>query len=170
MSPNAGGRVVGFSQGVYTCVHRAQINFGDLTPYLTMPYTLYQGTVYLVHTTNFWFFLYIMMCKGFQLSPFISNYSSLEGSGYRTPELLWCLAPSYTPHLLLRWATPLAKLRHTPFRGREIIKRTQSYQETGREMSTLIRSTQIYTRGAFFPPSSPHLPPPPSFYFPQETR
>ncbi len=37
MNPNAGGRGVAGSQSMSTAVHKAgaQINFGDLTPYLT---------------------------------------------------------------------------------------------------------------------------------------
>jgi hypothetical protein len=36
MSPNAGGwGVAGVSANEYSCAHGAQINFGDLTPYLT---------------------------------------------------------------------------------------------------------------------------------------
>jgi hypothetical protein len=36
MSPNAGGEVgCGASDNEFSCAHRAQINFGDLTPYLT---------------------------------------------------------------------------------------------------------------------------------------
>ncbi len=37
MNPNAGGGVrgCGASPNEYSCAHEAQINFGDLTPYLT---------------------------------------------------------------------------------------------------------------------------------------
>jgi hypothetical protein len=37
MCPNAGGGggVAGISANEYSCAHGAQINFGDLTPYLT---------------------------------------------------------------------------------------------------------------------------------------
>jgi hypothetical protein len=37
MSPNAGGGgSCGVSANEYSCTHGTQINFGDLTPYLTM--------------------------------------------------------------------------------------------------------------------------------------
>ncbi len=39
MSPNAGGGGCGVSANEYSFAHGAQINFGDLTPYLT--YGLY---------------------------------------------------------------------------------------------------------------------------------
>jgi hypothetical protein len=35
MSPNAGGGACGVSANMYSCTHGAQINFGDLAPYLT---------------------------------------------------------------------------------------------------------------------------------------
>jgi hypothetical protein len=35
MSPNAGEGVCGVSANENSCTHGAQINFGDLTPYLT---------------------------------------------------------------------------------------------------------------------------------------
>ncbi len=42
MSPNAGG-IRGLAANEYSCAHGAQINFGDLTPYLT--YELYSTCV-----------------------------------------------------------------------------------------------------------------------------
>jgi hypothetical protein len=35
MSPNAGEEGCGVSANEYSCTHGAQINYGDLTPYLT---------------------------------------------------------------------------------------------------------------------------------------
>jgi hypothetical protein len=35
MSPNSGGGGCGISANEYSCAHGAQINFGDLTSYLT---------------------------------------------------------------------------------------------------------------------------------------
>jgi len=35
MGPNAGGGCCGVLSDEYSCAHEAQINFGDLTPYLT---------------------------------------------------------------------------------------------------------------------------------------
>ncbi len=51
MSPNAGGGGgCGVSANDYSCAHGAQINFGDLTPYLT--YVLYTWGVYTKLETN----------------------------------------------------------------------------------------------------------------------
>jgi hypothetical protein len=47
MSPNAGEGICGVSANEYSCVHGAQINFGDLTPYLTYDPICWQG--------EFWF-------------------------------------------------------------------------------------------------------------------
>jgi hypothetical protein len=42
MSPNAGGGGgCGFLANEYSCAHGAQINFGDLTPYLTYDFFFY---------------------------------------------------------------------------------------------------------------------------------
>jgi hypothetical protein len=41
MSPNAGGGGCGFSANEYSCAHGAQMNFGDLTPDLTLLYVTY---------------------------------------------------------------------------------------------------------------------------------
>jgi hypothetical protein len=48
MSPNAGGGGrCGISANEYSCAHGAQINFGDLTPYLTYnictPFSCYRN-------------------------------------------------------------------------------------------------------------------------------
>jgi hypothetical protein len=40
MSPNAGGGGCGVSANEQICAHGAQMNFGDLTPYLAM-HTVY---------------------------------------------------------------------------------------------------------------------------------
>ncbi len=39
--PKCGGWICGVSANEYSCAHGAQINFGDLTPYLTYDFILY---------------------------------------------------------------------------------------------------------------------------------
>ncbi len=43
MSPNAGEGGSGASANEYSCAHGAQINFGDVTPYLTYGATEQSG-------------------------------------------------------------------------------------------------------------------------------
>ncbi len=38
--PKCGGRDFGASTNKYSCAHEVQINFGDLTPYLTYAYII----------------------------------------------------------------------------------------------------------------------------------
>jgi hypothetical protein len=45
MSPNEGGGGCGVSANENICAHGAQINFGDLTPYLTYGPAVYQAIV-----------------------------------------------------------------------------------------------------------------------------
>jgi hypothetical protein len=54
MSPNAGGwGVTGVSANEYSCAHGAQINFGDLTPYLTYDCAFLRGRLEHEKVTSF---------------------------------------------------------------------------------------------------------------------
>jgi hypothetical protein len=64
MSPNAGG-CCGVSANEYSCAHGAQINFGDLTPYLTY------GT--LIKKENKIFLLYKEIQSGAVAKSYMTN-------------------------------------------------------------------------------------------------
>jgi hypothetical protein len=73
MSPNAeegGGGSVGVSANEYSCAHGAQINFGDLTPYLTydandLTTSMFSNRVF--YSKAVW---HIVESKDLRISPF----------------------------------------------------------------------------------------------------
>ncbi len=81
---------------------------------------------------------------------------SLYDSGYRTPELVACLAPSYTAHLLLRWATPLLEVEGLYRELKVIRKRAAKCQHW--------YGPHKYTQGGLSYPPPPPPPSPPSTF------
>jgi hypothetical protein len=75
-----GGRSCGVSANEYTCTHGAQINFGDLTPYLIYDYN---GNLDETISTNYVFLTY---CKGQT-----HNLCSCKWSVNKQRKLYWWL-------------------------------------------------------------------------------
>ncbi len=57
ISPNVGEGCCGVSANEYSCAHEAQINFGELTPYLTYATTYLYYSLYFIpeYSVLFWF-------------------------------------------------------------------------------------------------------------------
>ncbi len=110
MSPNAegGGGGYGVSANKYSCALRAQINFGDLTPYLTMPSGHVQCTsVHFLHIAlkNFGAVYVYHFSK-----PFSSNWSFIKSISKLCLTKALCLTLSIDLFLELLMAFKLKKV------------------------------------------------------------